>query len=412
MTYSEKVEFILQYSVFMQIRLLGRNLVKKIALLVVLLSFVFGTVIYAGGVGQQLEIPLLVVNTSFLNARSGPGPQFTVITTLVGGTELPVLGSNGDQTWYLVTTADGNAWVDVSFTLARGSFAYVPEIEVPAAPVALATPLTIGLPGTGSASAGGTQSAIGSTSAERYRAVLQVSSVNLRNRPAEQGGVIATLFRNDALDFAIVGMANTAGVNWVQIVVPNVGIGWIEAPKVAMRLSAINYQVVIVTAGPVNLLSAPGSTNASLPPLFNGEEAFLINASGNLYQVELGNGLSGWLPMNTVTIRTGTTSDVLHGTTQVAAAAVTTGTQSSPIPVPVLEAGRVVINTSYQNVRTGPGPQYASIAVVAGGTELPVAGVTEDASWYLVTGDFGQGWVSQEFVVFRGAFSAVPVIAY
>ncbi len=385
---------------------------KKIALLVVLLSFAFGTVIHASGVGQQLQIPLLVVNTSFLNARSGPGPQYTVITTLVGGTELPVLGSNGDQTWYLVTTADGNAWVDVAFTIPRGVFNYVPEIEVPAAPVALATPLTIGLPGSGSGAAATGQTALGTTTSERYRAVLQVSSVNLRNQPVTEGGVISVLFRDDALDYAIVGMTNNAGVNWVQIVVPNIGIGWVEAPKVAMRLSAVQYAVVIVTAGPVNLLSAPGSTNASLPPLFNGEEAFLINASGNLYQVELGNGVSGWLPVSAVTIRTGTTSDLLHGTNQVAVTSAATETNASPIPVPVLEAGRVVVNTSYLNVRTGPGGQYASVAVVAGGAELPVIGVTEDALWYLVTGNFGQGWVTQEFVVFRGAFSAVPVIAY
>ncbi|MBE2269328.1 MAG: SH3 domain-containing protein, partial [Anaerolinea sp.] len=123
---------------------------KRLALLALLLSFLllFGVSVHASGDQQQLAIPHLVVNTSFLNARSGPGPQYTVITTLVGGTELPVLGTNSDNTWYLVTTAAGNAWVDVSFTLARGVFDYVPEIDVfAAAPVALTLPVTIGLPG-------------------------------------------------------------------------------------------------------------------------------------------------------------------------------------------------------------------------------------------------------------------------
>jgi len=78
----------------------------------------------------------------------------------------------------------------------------------------------------------------------------------------------------------------------------------------------------------------------------------------------------------------------------------------------VLQPGHVVINTSYQNIRSGPGAQFTAIAVVSGGTELPVIGVTSDAMWFLVRGSFGQGWVSQEFVLFRGVFSAIPVIAY
>jgi len=384
---------------------------KKLALLVILLSFVFGTVTHASGVGQQLAIPILVVNTSFLNARSGPGPQYTVITTLVGGSELPVLGTNGDNTWYLVTTATGNAWVDVSFTLARGVFDYVPEIQITAAPVLYSTPLTIGLPGSAPATAAGGQVAIGTRTNERYRAVLMVISENLYNQPAINAGVITTLFRNDTIDYAILNTVSNVGVQWVQIAVPNVGIGWVEAPKVATRLSGIRYTVVTVTGGPVNLLAAAGSTTPAYPPLFNGEEAFLINTNGNLYQVELSNGVLGWLPSSAVTIRTGTPSDLLRGSTSGAAPTVG-ATSTSLIPLPVLQPGHVVINTSYQNIRSGPGAQFTAIAVVSGGTELPVIGVTEDAMWFLVRGSFGQGWVSQEFVLFRGVFSAIPVIAY
>lgn len=384
---------------------------KKLALLVVLLSFVFGTVTHASGVGQQLAIPILVVNTSFLNARSGPGPQYTVITTVVGGTELPVLGTNGDNTWYLVTTAAGNAWVDVSFTLPRGVFDVVPEIDIPpTATVALSTPLTIGLPGSAPSVASG-QAAMGANTSERLRAVLRVTSVNLLNQPALNGGVITTLFINDTIDYPILNTASGSGIQWVQIAVPNIGTGWIEAPKVATRLSGARSTVVTVTAGPVNLLAAAGSNSLAYPPLFNSEEAFLINANGNFYQVELSNGVRGWLPSSAVTIRTGTPSDLQRLNTPPAAAA--QGAQvNSPIPMPVLQPGHVVVNTSYVNIRSGAGGQFREIAVVAGGTELPVIGVTNDAAWFYVSGSFGQGWVSGEFVVFRGVFSAIPIIAY
>jgi uncharacterized protein YraI len=379
---------------------------KKLALLLVLLSLLSGTLISADGVGQQLSIPLLVVNTSFLNARSGPGPQYTVITTLVGGTELPVLGTNSDDTWYLVTTAAGNAWVDVSFTLPRGVFDYVPEIQVAAAaPVALTTPLTIGLPGSVPASAGGGQAAVGTLGSERYRAVLRVTSANVLNQPLANGGVITTLYINDTVDYPVLNTTSSSGLQWVQIAVPNIGVGWIEGTKVAVRLSGARYSVVTVTSGPVNLLA--GTNTMAYPPLFNGEEAFLINAQGDLYQVELSNGVVGWLPANRVTIRTGTLTDQQRG-----GATAPGWVNSTVLPMPILQAGHVVVNTGYLNVRSGPGGQFSELAVVAGGAELPVVGVTPDALWFLVRGSFGQGWVSQEFVLFRGVFSAIPVINY
>lgn len=401
---------------------------KRLALLALLLSFLllFGVSVHASGDQQQLAIPHLVVNTSFLNARSGPGPQYTVITTLVGGTELPVLGTNSDNTWYLVTTAAGNAWVDVSFTLARGVFDYVPEIDVfAAAPVALTLPVTIGLPGSTSSAGvgnsllggqGGGGAAAGSpavvsTANERYRAMLTVLSVDLRETPAT-GVLLTTMFRDDRVDYGVVGYTFVNGVQYVQISVPDVGIGWIEAPKVAVRLSGINHTIVVVTAGPVNLLTAPASGAAPYPPLFNGTEAFLINTNGAFYQVELGNGIIGWIPTSAVTIRTGTTSDLLRGSAPRQATSPAAPASTSLVPVAVLDPGHVVINTSYLNVRGGPGGQYASIAVIPGGTELPVVGVTEDGLWFLVRGSFGQGWVTEEFILFRGVFSAIPVINY
>ena len=76
----------------------------------------------------DFERPILVVNTSFLNVRSGPGVEYGVLVTVVGGTELPVLGVAADQVWYQVATDGGPGWVNIEFTLPRGDFSNVPLV--------------------------------------------------------------------------------------------------------------------------------------------------------------------------------------------------------------------------------------------------------------------------------------------
>lgn len=279
----------------------------------------------------QFAVPILVVNTSFLNVRSGDGPQYTVVTTVVGGMELPVLGTNRGNSWYLVTTPVGAGWVDVSFTLPRGDFRNVPLIEpTPTAPTSLPTPLTIGLPQYASnpivASA---QTYLNATA----HGTLNVLSVNLLTQPFDEAPIITLLFKDTNVDYPVLGYAyDDVGILWASIFVPGVGTGWIAADKLD------------VTGTP------------------------------------------------------------LTGVTTASAASLTTA------PVPVVGSAHIVVNTSYQNIRSGPGGQFGVITTVPGGTVFYPVGVTKDASWYLVRGDFGQGWISSEFVLFRGVFSSVPVI--
>ena len=302
-------------------------MIRKFALLFILVSLLAGAV--APALAQaQFAIPHLDVNTSFLNIRSGDGPQFSVIGTVVGGTELNVLGMNDSGSWFLVSSPFGNGWVDVSFTLPRGDFTNVPTIEQAAgAQVVVQTPVTIGLPG--SATAFNAAPLVTVPSATRI--TINVISVNLRTQPADNAPVIGIIFKGMFNDFAVVGYGgDNRGVPWVAIVVPGMGTGWVELPK----------------------------TSAVLP---------------------------------------------------VAGVGTTSG-GSTTIPVASLDVPHVVVNTSYQNIRRGAGPQFAVLTVVPGGTELNVIGRTEATTWYLVTGDFGQGWISSEFVLFRGTFFNVPIL--
>src|SRR5215510_6868796 len=114
----------------------------------------FSPVTLADGLQQQSQFvaPRLVVNTSFLNVRSGPGIQYSVLITVVGGTELPVLGRASDNVWFQVSTVIGVGWVNVQFTVPRGSFDNVPVISLSdiASTIPLTgNPATLGLLGQG-----------------------------------------------------------------------------------------------------------------------------------------------------------------------------------------------------------------------------------------------------------------------
>jgi uncharacterized protein YraI len=367
----------------------------------------------------QYTVPIVVVNTSFLNVRSGPGVQYSALVTLVGGTELPVLGVGSDGVWYLVSTPLGIGWVNVEFTLPRGNFSVVPSINVNALEAQLIAPAsipTIAL----DAGQGGGSVATATAAVERFRGFLIVDNVNLRVAPADGAGAITILRTGvDRLDdFAIVGRSRDANnLEWVALDVPNVGIGWVEAAKVDTRLSARYATVVTVTATEFGLTSGPAGGNLVDPVIVQrDDEVFLIGVSADgLYaQVEIADGRVGWLPFSVVSTRSGTTSDDLRaqGDTAEALAALGQGggDAAQSLVFPRLDMPHVIVNTSYLNARSGPGGEFSVVATLSGGTELEAAGIFEDGFWFLVRGSFGTGWVDTDFVLFRGSIDNVPII--
>jgi uncharacterized protein YgiM (DUF1202 family) len=166
----------------------------------------------------------------------------------------------------------------------------------------------------------------------------------------------------------------------------------------------------------------PGTGSGSLPQLTGGTEAFLRNISqdGNFIQLELAGGEIGWIPFSAARQRTETITDGLDLTpSAIPLANVVIDGQGGGgatgvginIPRPFsLNTPRVIINTAYLNVRSGPGAQYTSVSTLSGGTELPVIGVAKDRVWYLVEGLFGRGWINSEFTIFRGVMANVPVV--
>lgn len=415
------------------------RLVLLLSLLIVslgLMAFVPATL---ASEAQQTSFaaPRLVVNASFLNVRTGPGVQYAVLLTVVGGTELPVLGRANDNVWYQVSTVVGVGWVNVEFCVPRGSFENVPVVKAEDyAAAAVSLPSTLELPGQG-----GGAVAVGSPSVpaamggmrrftlasgrvvtvnpgERFRAVLSVEAVNARVQPSVDAQSIGTLFRDDAMDYVIVGdTTDKNGIQWLALDVPDIGAGWVEAPKLFIRLSRVSGTVVTMV-GTVGMVDVPGGSGTNLPVLTEGREAFLLNISrdGQFVEIELGGGERGWVPFDSVRTRTGTPTDEIDlSQIPVAAPAAVAGAQSEgqgggQVVTSGLSVPHVVVNTGFLNIRSGPGVQYTSIATVPGGTKLAVLGMASDQVWFLVQGSFGQGWVNSEFAVFRGSIQSVPII--
>ena len=375
----------------------------------------------------QNVAPILLVNTSFLNVRSGPGAQYTTVLTVVGGTELPVLGVAKDKIWYYVATAVGNGWVNVSYVLPRGDFTYVPQIDTSGivAGVALVAsgPVTIGMPafqsqgvplgqgGGGPAPAQAQGIPLSTGTFVKYRARVMTSSLDVFNAPSQRAGNFTTLFRNDQVDYAIVGATSNEGISWLQIVVPKAGTGWVEAEKIFKALSGAVGTVMTVSAKTI----AVDLDGGGAAILVEGEEVFLLgNAATNRLYVELGDGRRGTMPFDSVVQRVGSTTDGLVGQ-----GGLGQGGGGNPPPpaggaylptVPMLEAPVAIVNTGAVNIRLGPGGDYDSIAVIPGGVQLTILGYAKDQVWFLVQGDFGQGWVNRDFILIRGDLDNAALI--
>lgn len=417
------------------------KLASKAIFSAILLAFVliFSTgVATASDAEQQVQFstPIMVVNTSFLNIRTGPAVKYEVLLTVVGGTQLPVLGVAGDGVWYQVSTVVGVGWVNSEFVIPRGSFSNIPVIDttniIATLPIA-AGPAAVGLVTTGQGGGGGAPAAantVGGTfvagtdangnpivvaANERFRAALAVPAVEQRTAPGDSSPSLGTLFSDEGTDYPIVNRGRDSGnIEWLAVVTPQFGTGWLDTPKLQIRLSGAFRTVMVVNADTIGMGDGPGTGSSTLPIITRGTEGFLVDISkdGRFIQIELGGGERGWIPFDSAQVRQGTPTDGLQldpNTIPVAAPG-SGGGSVAPVPSMGLSVPRVIINTGYLNVRSGPGAQYSTVATLGGGTELPVLGVAKDQVWYLVQGSFGRGWLNNEFVIFRGVYENVPVI--
>lgn len=395
----------------------------SLAVLVALLLGVFATSTALAAPSEQraqFTAPVMVVNSSFLNVRTGPGLQYSVLVTVVGGSALPVLGVSRDRVWYQVTTVVGVGWVNSQYTLARGDFSNVPFVEAPAvvdaAAFAAATTYS------------GAINNIDDTAVDfgfsnrREWGVSVIVEHPLRAQPTINAVEVNFMNIDLSVIYSVVSATFAEGVNWIQISATD-GTGrpfngWLEETKVRFRPYACTLTAVEFTRSAEIKRGPDGSGPAQPVPVSQGAEAYLLDKVNNAYKVELVDGTVGWTEEGIVAVRAagvrvvyceqgGASAGSLANSN--VPGAVNAGAQL-PAGVAFGSIPHIVINTGFLNVRSGPGVQYSSVATVAGGLELAVIGIAPDRVWYLVQGSFGQGWLNSEFTLFRGDGSRLPII--
>ncbi len=332
----------------------------------------------------------VVVNTYRLNVRTGPGAGHDILTTVPGGTEMPVTMLSLDRKWYQVTSPAGTGWVRGSYTIDRGNWSSVPW---------QGTPSNLG---------SGTDIPEGAS-----HVVVNTSYLNARTGPGAGHSVLVVLPGGTKL---LVTAIDRDG-KWYQVET-SAGTGWVNSSYTAIRGNFTEIPrtgeptVVLPTAPPqpavpagaahlvvntgyLNIRSGPGISHSIILTVPGGTElaALAIAPDRKWYQVATSAG-NGWVNSN-YTVGRGDFSGV---------------TRITPPPDPMSgSTPRAVINTSYLNIRSGPGAGHSVVTVIPGGATLAVLGKSADGRWFLVEGDFGQGWLRNRYVAFRGDYSLVQV---
>ena len=337
--------------------------------------------------------PHLVVNTSFLNVRSGPGANHSIITTVRGGTVLPVTMVGSKSVWYQVNSPAGSGWVNSNYTVPRGNFTQIPRQGLP---TNLAS-------GTGD---------IGSNTAHL---VVNTSFLNVRTGPGIGYDVLTIVkggtnlrVRTVAADSIWYQVDTSAGTGWVNSRYAVTRGDFTKIPRQGLPTNLAsgagdidsNTPHLVVNTSFLNVRTGPGAGHAVLTIVKGGTNLAVrsIAADGVWYQVDTSAG-TGW-----VNSRYGVTRGNFRAVPR-AGVLPREGTELSGT------TPRAVVNTYRLNVRSGPSASHDIVATTGGGSVFKVLGLSSDRNWYLVEGSFGQGWLRNDYTVFRGDFSQVHIVS-
>jgi len=312
------------------------------------------------------------ITKSAVYVRGGPGTGFWVLGTLYYGTAVPILNASPDGAWWYVSAPFGEGWMAKS-----GATAYSTEAVTVYDPGAIGTIITAAVN-------------------VRYGAGINAASLGIIG----QGQQVYVLARN-------------ADGSWLQIRW-SYGTGWVAAEHVSVTgVPAVvddgsggysgdgsgvplttDIPYVIVMSAYLNVRTGPGINYAVLGAVTGGDQLPVVGrtADNTWYQVEANFG-TGWVYAGYVVTRNE------YGGSPVTTASAATAEVAGPIGV---------VNTGALNIRSGPGSQYTSLGVLAGGTETQIVGRTQDWTWWLLDTPVGTGWANAIYIIVRGDTSGVP----
>jgi uncharacterized protein YraI len=385
---------------------------KSFALILVVMMLVIGSGVSAAEFEQQSEFvpPIAVVNTSFLNVRTGPAAYYSILTTVVGGTELPVLGIAPDGVWYLVSTLAGNGWLNSEFTLPRGDFSQVPTADPPEVEdtdMIMDNGLVIG-------GAGACVLSKGVVVKRTFPIVGPDGTGDFINDDKvffEPGTEVVLL--DGALDLFKVQFPDGRS-GWVYYLDIGVGeervratncstdsvtiLGSTDAmadaiPSVAGQPSQAAARVVVNT-GNLNIRSGPGAQFTVVATVAGGTELAVVGFApdGVWYLVE-GTFGRGWLNSEFTLFRgDGRNVPVVRGAV---------GDLAQP---------QVTI-TDAVTLYAAPDLTLGTVGAISGPIDVPVVARTADGVWVQIDTPLGYGWIPASGLVITGDQSLVPVVA-
>jgi uncharacterized protein YraI len=423
-----------------------KGAVVGIICLVMILSF---------GVAAAQGTNTVVVTSGAAHVRSGPGANTTSLGVAPQGGEMQVTGRTANSTWWRVDSPYGVGWISDVVVTFRGNRDTVPvvsepvgTIEPPVAYIAFdsvkvyrnpnADSFILGLAPHGNTfvitgrSYDGNWWQISTPLGTGYVVLDQVAlRGDATNTPrvgdpgpsfsgptirantdlpisSQPGGetTIGTLTAGSVLPTG----GRTADNTWWQVA-GTFGFGWVPVNQVSLAGSASNITITsnATFAGPAYTGAAVGNVvietdrkvayaldSFDSDPMWAahlGDQGTVVARSidGLWLEVIFGN-YTGWMHFSGITLQGSMLTIPVFDTT--------------PPPVENI----VLVATGRLNVRSGPGIEYSDLGSLPYLTRMTVTGRHPTLPWLRVESPFGTGWVRIMYIVFRGDWSAVPLV--
>ncbi len=284
-----------------------------------------------------------VINSSYLNVRSGPGFSYGVIDKIYAGDKVEISEQKAadGMTWGHIS----KGWVSMDYIAVDGS--------------------------------GNTQT---NTTAETIvGTVVNASQLRVRSGPGTQYSIYGYVNGGDVVTITETAMAGT--VKWGKI-----SWGWISMDYVQVQTGASQPETepaeqpeakpetgsgmtgTVTDAGVLNVRSNPGFSGSVIGSLSDGAKV-TISETKYADTILWGHAAQGWISMDYVTLDSGTTAN---------------GTKI------------MTVTADYLNVRSGPGLGNAAVDHYTRNTKVEIT--EETTADGMVWGHTADGWISMDYV--------------
>lgn len=317
------------------------------------------------------------VNTGQLNIRSGPGANYTVVSSVYYGHVVQLLGRNTFSTWLKVRLFDGQeGWANAKYITTNYPIANLPvmwdDAVIPGAPTA----------------------------------IVMTGNLNIRTGPGAGFTTVTSVPYGTTL--TLVG--RNADGSWVKVRTSSGQEGWVNASYLTTSVAVSSLPIVdgstgtgtptaVVTTGALNVRSGPGPNYSAVTVVYQGSQLTLIgrNADSSWVKVRTPNGTEGWV-----------NATLIQANVPISNLPVVDGSSPAQPVQPI--AYNAVVTTGALNVRSGPSTAYPSVTVISQGTELNLIGRSATTGWVQVTLPGGQqGWINPNFIFTNVNINTLPV---